>query len=173
MLSQYAKLLFCSVFWRSAIYSLFLGACFYVLRYEISFDWVGPAYEANTCYCLRLLFPNSSFPRFCVIFKCCDFWCQLLGYSIKLLIVGSPWSFSILVSVWLFVFSIGSYLWSSIKLPVVYLQNALHCPVVFFYITVPHITKWKTFFCIYLVLKNEIEFGLDLTYFQLTWPSGK
>lgn len=89
--------------WKSAMYSLFLGACIYILKYEISFDWVGPANKLNTCCCLRLLFSNLSFPRFWVLFKSCNFWCLLLDYSIKLFIVSSSWSFSVVVSVWWFV----------------------------------------------------------------------
>lgn len=114
-------------FWMSAMYSLFLGACIFILKYEISFDWVGPANKPNTRCCLRLLFSNSSFPRFWIVFKCCNFWCLLLDYFIKLLlIVSSSWIFSVVVSsVWWFVgcgfFSISSYFWSSIQLPVVYL----------------------------------------------------
>lgn len=66
--------------WKSAVHSLFLGACIFILKYEISFDWVGTANKTSTRCCLRLLFSNSSFPRFCVVFKCCNFQCLLLDY---------------------------------------------------------------------------------------------
>lgn len=135
-------------FWKSAMYSLFLGACIYILKYEISFDWVCPAHEPNTRCCLRLLFSNSSSFRFCVVFKCCNFWCLLLHYSLKLWIVRSLWSFSIVVSLWWFVgcgfFSVSSYFWSSVQLPVIYLENALYCTILFFYISVSDVTKSKT-----------------------------
>lgn len=131
---------------------------------------VSPASKANTGRCLIVLFSNVSPDS--VTYECCNYWCLFLYYFMELLLVSSPWSFLILVNVWWFV-ALGS---SSINSSGALLSSAKHMvfhKVLFFYITVPYITKSKSSQVLYLlsllkewsrVCFRSLSFAANMTF---------